>query len=292
MDGLLQVVEACEGSCHDVRGVSVVHRGELELVDVLAFKNLGTGLECLGEHEAGVEGVLEHVRIFFLFSNIVVNLNLGKFEVVFLGQNLVLSLLGHLELADFVLLDFILEDSNVVFGFKISVLLIVDVVLLDHVLVVLGLILLLLLENLMLVSLTLLLHVLDGEVAESPDVLDLGLVLSAEFTELLVLYSSELIELGIDLHPGHLSFLVLLLTEVSLEILEERCRRNEHFGDLDGFELDAPSGANLLEVLSDGSDDGLAVLHDGVQLGVGDLISHNGSSLLLQVAVCSLWVVG
>jgi len=56
--------------------------------------------------------------------------------------------------------------------------------------------------------------------------------------------------------------------------------------------MDTPTLADFLEVLLNGNDNGIAVLHDGSQFGVRNLITNDGRGLLLQIGVGSPWSVG
>jgi len=119
---------------------------------------------------------------------------------------------------------------------------------------------------------------------------DFFVVLSASLGSLDVFLLLELLELTGDIHLDGLGFMMLLLSVVSLEILEDLVGGDEDFGDFNRLEVDAPSVADLLHLTLHFVTDLGAVSEAIVESRVGDLVSDDGGGLLLEVVVSGLGV--
>jgi len=80
---------------------------------------------------------------------------------------------------------------------------------------------LLFLDYLLLLAFSLFLHVSDSKIGKVFYNSNFSLVFGTEFAHFFVLCGTEFGKFGVDVHLDHLSMLVHLLTEISLQILKE-----------------------------------------------------------------------
>lgn len=289
-DAIFDGVESGEGSSKSLVGGVVIHVGEPELADSLSFKDADTSLEGLSEHEVLVEGVLEDLVVESLLFVL----------VLVCGGSLVLSArvddLLVLELSISDVLGFLVSGESICLG-----------------LLVVGKVKLIFLHSVFVVRLflegaqfsgsltslfgdsSLLFGGLFFDVSDAlSEVLvedgDGSVVISLSLDHLDGLLLLELLELTVNSHLDHLSLLMHLFSVVSLEIGEDGSGRDEDFGDLEGIDVDTEAVADLLHLGSDLVTDGSALFQAVAQGSVSDLVTDDGSDLLLDQVVGGLRV--
>jgi len=274
-----------EGLGKDLGGGLVVNVGELELVDSLVLESLDSSLESFGKHEIFVEGFLEDVVVGLDLLVLEGDSGiLARFRAN--GNELTVLVVSHGDVSGLLLtLDAISCSGLVVLEFfylvihsQLRILFALESgqfsshgspLLADG-----GLGFLVLLTDIAEFSLEVLLELGDFFVVHSVSLgsLDVFLLL-------------ELLELTGDVHLDGLGFMMLLLSVVSLEILEDLVGGDEDFGDFNRLEVDAPSVAFLLHLTLYFVTDLGAVSEAIVESRVGDLVSDDGGGLLLEVVV-------
>jgi hypothetical protein len=285
-------VEASESSSKSLVGGLVVNIGVLKLSNSLLFEDFDARLEGLGEHEFVAEGVLED---FVVFSLLAVGVLLGSLNQLLFSFLLDLGVLVH---CVFNFLNFDLSSETVC----LHLLAVQEAKRVNLLGVLVALVVLELLEfsgsflslflNLGLFQSGLFLEVAESLSEGLVERLDCGVVVSLDLGHDDVLLLSELEELTGDIHSDGLSFVMLLLSVLSLEIFEISVRRDEDFGDLNSLEVDTPALDDFLHFLLDIVTDLGAVSQAFVKSHVSDLVTDDRAGLLLDVVVSGLRVSG